>query len=29
MDKTVNVNEQIINRLNGIYDKLWCEWQAL
>ena len=29
MDKKVDVNEQIINRLNGIYDKLWCEWTTL
>ena len=29
MDKQVDVNEQIVARLNGIYDKLWCEWQAL
>lgn len=26
MDKTIEVNEQIIRRLNGIYDKLWYEW---
>lgn len=26
MDKTVEVNEQIIDRLNGIYDWLWDEW---
>ncbi|MDO4333695.1 MAG: hypothetical protein Q4C58_13555 [Eubacteriales bacterium] len=26
MDKTIEVNEQIIDRLNGIYDKLWDEW---
>lgn len=26
MDKKIEVNEQIINRLNGIYNKLWCEW---
>lgn len=25
MDKQVEVNEHIINRLNGIYDKLWCK----
>lgn len=29
MDKQVEVNAQIVERLNGIYDKLWCEWQAL
>lgn len=28
MDKTVEVNEQIINRLNGIYDRLWDEWST-
>lgn len=26
MDKVVEVNEQIIDRLNGIYDRLWEEW---
>ncbi|MCH5274077.1 MAG: aminoglycoside phosphotransferase family protein [Lachnospiraceae bacterium] len=26
MDKTIEVNEQIIDRLNGIYDRLWDEW---
>ena len=26
MDKVVEVNEQIIDRLNGIYDLLWDEW---
>ena len=26
MDKTVEVNEHIINRLNSIYDKLWNEY---
>lgn len=26
MDKQVEVNAQIVDRLNGIYDKLWCEW---
>ena len=26
MDKTVEVNQQIIDRLNRIYDKLWDEW---
>ena len=25
-DKVVEVNELIIDRLNGIYDKLWIEW---
>ena len=25
MDKTVEVNEQIIRKLNGIYDRLWDE----
>lgn len=29
MDKKIDVDEQIIDRLNGIYDKLWYEWQAL
>lgn len=29
MDKKIDVDEQIIDRLNGIYDKLWCEWQVL
>lgn len=28
MDKKVEVNEQIIDRLNNIYDKLWGKWQA-
>ena len=28
MDKTVEVNEQIIDRLNGIYDLLWNEWNS-
>lgn len=28
-DKKVEVNEQIIDRLNGIYDKLWCEWKRV
>ena len=28
-DKKVGVNEQIIDRLNGIYDKLWCEWKRV
>lgn len=27
MDKTVKVNSQIIDRLNGIYDRLWEEWR--
>lgn len=27
MDKRVEVNEQIIKRLNAIYDKLWTEWK--
>lgn len=26
MDKRVEVNAQIIDRLNGIYDVLWAEW---
>lgn len=26
-DKTVEVNEQIIDRLNAIYDSLWAEWR--
>lgn len=26
MDKTVEVNPQIIDRLNHIYDRLWTEW---
>lgn len=26
MDKTVEVNRTIINRLNDIYDRLWDEW---
>ena len=26
MDKKVEVNQQIIDRMNGIYDKLWKEW---
>lgn len=29
MDKTIEVNEQIINRLNRIYEKLWQEWSAI
>lgn len=28
MDKTVEVNEQIIDRLNSIYDKLWEEYMT-
>lgn len=27
MDKTIDVNEQIIARLNGIYDLLWDRWR--
>lgn len=27
LDRTVEVNEQVIDRLNGIYDKLWNEWK--
>lgn len=27
MDKKIEVNEHIVNRMNGIYDKLWCEWK--
>lgn len=27
MDKTVEVNKQIIDRLNSIYDRLWDEWE--
>lgn len=27
MDKHIEVNEQIIYRLNGIYDLLWKEWE--
>ena len=26
MDKKVEVNQQIISRMNGIYDMLWKEW---
>lgn len=26
LDKRIEVNEQIIERLNSIYDKLWFEW---
>lgn len=29
MDKKIDVDERIIDRLNGIYDTLWYEWQAL
>jgi len=29
MDKRVEVNDQIINRLNNIYDLLWNEWSEL
>ena len=25
-DKVVEVNEHIIDRMNGIYDRLWLEW---
>lgn len=28
-DKTVEVNQQIIDRLNGIYSRLWNEWIAM
>lgn len=28
-DKTVEVNVEIIDRLNGIYDTLWAEWTAV
>ena len=28
MDKTVEVNQQIIDRLNRIYDRLWREWDS-
>ena len=28
MDKTVEVNEQIIERLNSLYDLLWDEWNS-
>lgn len=27
MDRTVEVNGQIVDRLNGIYDRLWEEWK--
>lgn len=26
MDKTIEVNGQIVDRLNKIYDTLWYEW---
>ena len=29
MDKTIEVNEQIIDRLNGIYDRLWDAWSSV
>lgn len=29
MDKKIDIDEQIIGRLNGIYDKLWYEWKTL
>lgn len=29
MDKKINIDEQIIDRLNGIYDELWYEWKTL
>lgn len=29
MDKRVEVNEKIVDRLNHIYDKLWMEWIRL
>lgn len=29
MDQKIDVDEQIIDRLNGIYEKLWYEWQTL
>ena len=29
MDKVVEVNDQIIDRLNGIYDLLWKEWHRV
>lgn len=28
MDKRVEVNEQIVGRLNAIYDRLWTEWKV-
>lgn len=27
MDKRVEVNEEVIGRLNAIYDRLWTEWE--
>lgn len=27
MDKTIEVNDQIVKRLNDIYDKIWYEWR--
>ncbi len=29
LDKRVEVNERIVDRLNGIYDRLWEEWQRV
>lgn len=29
MDKQVEVNEQIVDRLNNIYDSLWAEWRRV
>lgn len=29
MDKFVEINEQIIDRLNCIYDMLWAEWEII
>lgn len=29
LGRTVEVNEQIIDRLNSIYDLLWGEWTGL
>lgn len=29
MDKKIEVNEQIVKRLNGIYDLLWERWEVL
>lgn len=29
MDKKVAVNDEIIHRLNGIYERLWMEWSSL
>ena len=28
MDKFVEVNEQVIDRLNSLYDMLWAEWKS-